>query len=99
MDTGVRLSHEEFRGRAINFQLQDKSKYVNDFPADDVHGHGTHVAGIAASGYTGVAPWATIVNVKMMCAKSEAKKGCGSSNGGAAQALSDITEEVSCASV
>lgn len=95
MDTGVRLSHKHFGGRAINFQLQDKSAFVNDFPADDVDGHGTHVASIAAAGNDGAAPWATIINVKTICSESESEKGCHSTNGGSAQALSEITDEVS----
>lgn len=37
----------------------------------DVDGHGSHVAGIAAGIKGGLAPWATIVNVKVICDESE----------------------------
>ncbi|MFD3945075.1 proprotein convertase P-domain-containing protein [Streptomyces sp. NPDC058579] len=44
IDTGVRISHSDFGGRAFNgYDAID-----NDNVAQDGHGHGTHVAGAAA---------------------------------------------------
>ncbi|KPM37675.1 hypothetical protein AK830_g8908 [Neonectria ditissima] len=92
IDTGVRLSHSNFQGRAINFHLENTSPYVGGATADDKHGHGTHVAGTAAGARGGMAPWATIVNVKVMCQHDEPN--CrGDSGGGLTQAISDITSE------
>ncbi|KAF5027005.1 hypothetical protein F66182_880 [Fusarium sp. NRRL 66182] len=92
IDTGVRLSHSDFQGRAIHFHLEDTSPYVGGATSDDKHGHGTHVAGIAAGVRGGMAPWGTIVNVKIMCADKE--PGCqGGRGGGLTQAISDITTE------
>ncbi|KAJ4247524.1 hypothetical protein NW762_013204 [Fusarium torreyae] len=92
VDTGVRLSHKDFQGRAVNFHLKDTSPYVGGATSKDIDGHGTHVAGIAAGAYGGMAPWATIVNVKVLCADEEphCEQGRG---GGIAQAISDITTE------
>ncbi|KAJ0331378.1 hypothetical protein COL5a_002919 [Colletotrichum fioriniae] len=59
LDTGIRISHPDFQGRAI--------KGTNVFPEvahDDDFGHGTHVAGIIGSLRFGVAKNATIVDVK-----------------------------------
>ncbi|KAM0389414.1 hypothetical protein ACHAQC_008723 [Fusarium culmorum] len=93
VDTGMRLSHADFQGRAVHFRTGDAtSPYVGGATADDKHGHGTHVGGIAAGVRGGMAPWATLVNVKVMCAYKE--PGCqGGRNGGLTQAISDITSE------
>ncbi|QPC59004.1 hypothetical protein HYE67_001235 [Fusarium culmorum] len=93
VDTGMRLSHADFQGRAVHFRTGDATlPYVGGATADDKHGHGTHVGGIAAGVRGGMAPWATLVNVKVMCAYKE--PGCqGGRNGGLTQAISDITSE------
>ncbi|KAM0374407.1 hypothetical protein ACHAPY_008650 [Fusarium culmorum] len=93
VDTGMRLSHADFQGRAVHFRTGDAtSPYVGGATADDKHGHGTHVGGIAAGVRGVMAPWATLVNVKVMCAYKE--PGCqGGRNGGLTQAISDITSE------
>lgn len=63
LDTGVDADHPMLQGRIV---LQQ------DFTGegfDDVYGHGTHVAGIAAGhdeNYTGVAPGAIIYNGKVL---------------------------------
>lgn len=60
MDTGIRLSHTEFGGRA-----QFGANTVGG-TNDDCNGHGTHVAGIAGGQTFGVAKGATLVSVKVL---------------------------------
>ncbi len=62
IDTGVRVSHQDFGGRASSgFDAID-----NDDDADDGNGHGTHVAGTIAGTAHGVAKKAKIVAVRVL---------------------------------
>ncbi|MFF5785684.1 S8 family peptidase [Streptomyces sp. NPDC012693] len=62
IDTGVRVSHQDFGGRATHgFDAVD-----NDNTADDGNGHGTHVAGTIAGTSHGVAKKSKIVAVRVL---------------------------------
>jgi subtilisin family serine protease len=62
VDTGVRISHSTFGGRASN----GRDFVDNDNVAQDGNGHGTHVAGTIAGSQYGVAKAAKIVAVRVL---------------------------------
>lgn len=62
IDTGVRITHQDFEGRASHgYDAVD-----NDDTADDGNGHGTHVAATVAGAAHGVAKKADIVAVRVL---------------------------------
>ncbi len=62
IDTGVRISHSTFGGRASN----GRDFVDNDAVAQDGNGHGTHVAGTIAGSQYGVAKAARVVAVRVL---------------------------------
>lgn len=64
LDSGINTSHQEFTGR-----IKPGKSYPSE-TVEDCHGHGTHVAGIAAGSTYGVAKKANIIPVKILnCSK------------------------------
>ncbi|GAA3462620.1 S8 family peptidase [Saccharothrix longispora] len=62
LDTGIRLSHTEFEGRASSGH-----DFVDDDPeAEDCNGHGTHVAGTIGGRTWGVAKKTRLVAVRVL---------------------------------
>jgi len=70
LDTGVRVSHQEFTGRAmpaLDMTIGDPVECNGDLScAGDRQGHGTHCAGTAAGETFGVAPSAAIRSIKVL---------------------------------
>ncbi|HEX6347087.1 S8 family peptidase, partial [Umezawaea sp.] len=62
IDTGVRISHQTFGGRAVN----GYDAVSNDNIAQDGNGHGTHVAGTIGGSQYGVAKGVRIVAVRVL---------------------------------
>ena len=66
LDTGIDQSHEDLEGKVVA-----EVNFTDSPTADDIHGHGTHIAGIIAAnsnngiGIAGVAPDAQLMNVKV----------------------------------
>jgi subtilisin family serine protease len=62
IDTGIRLAHNEFGGRAIT----GFDAVTAGGTANDCHGHGTHVAGTVGGATYGVAKGVTLVAVRVL---------------------------------
>lgn len=62
IDTGIRIGHAEFGGRATHgYDSVDGA-----LPADDCNGHGTHVAGTTGGATYGVAKGVSLVAVRVL---------------------------------
>lgn len=65
LDTGIDKSHEDLSGK-----VKAEANFTDSPTADDIHGHGTHIAGIIAAenndiGIIGLAPDCRLLNVKV----------------------------------
>jgi cerevisin len=88
LDSGIRLTHRNFGGRASHFRRKTYTEYtITDTPMDDPDGHGTHAAGIAGGLISGVAQWANLINVKVGC---KYPTDCKGSAPGVSHAINDI---------
>ena len=80
LDTGVDQNHEELGGQVVA-----ETNFSKSYTPSDIHGHGTHIAGIIAAkddglGIIGVVPGCPLLNVKVaddtgMCQASALAKG------------------------
>ncbi|MCW6007077.1 S8 family serine peptidase [Micromonospora sp. CPCC 205371] len=67
IDTGIRISHNDFGGRAVHgYDAVD-----GDTNADDCQGHGTHVAGTVGGTSYGVAKGVQLVAVRVLNCSGE----------------------------
>ena len=62
IDTGIRITHTQFGGRAGRRLRRRRRRQ----PADDCNGHGTHVAGTVGGSTYGVAKGVTLVAVRVL---------------------------------
>jgi aqualysin 1 len=62
IDTGIRRTHTQFGGRAID----GRDTVDGTLPAADCNGHGTHVAGTVGGSTYGVAKGVTLVAVRVL---------------------------------
>lgn len=69
VDTGVDASHPDFGGRVAD----GFDAFGENLDQVDCHGHGTHVAGIAAGSYFGVAKKATIIPIRVLNCAGQGK--------------------------
>jgi len=76
VDSGIKLDHEEWAGILIYRKITDPYDFVeDDNRPDDLYGHGTKVAGIAAAridnqrGAAGLCPRSSIMPVKVMATR------------------------------
>ncbi|WP_436757709.1 S8 family peptidase [Streptosporangium sp. V21-05] len=66
IDTGIRVTHSDFGGRA----QAGRDVYDDDNDVADCNGHGTHVSGTVGGGQYGIAKAVTLIGVRVF--------GCGS---------------------
>ena len=65
LDSGIRSSHVEFDQSRATCGFDAVLGYESDIPCEDLHGHGTHVAGLIGGKTVGVANQVNIVSVKV----------------------------------
>jgi len=65
-DSGIDTNHPDFEGRA-SWGMSARPDWQNN----DLHGHGTHCAGIVASGPYGVAKASKVIAVKVLADDGE----------------------------
>jgi subtilisin family serine protease len=80
LDSGVYAAHRMFKGRDGKSRVVYSKDFTGEGRTDDPYGHGTHVAGLAAGNgqiangaYEGVAPDASIVNLRVLNSQGTGK--------------------------
>ncbi|HKC64594.1 MAG TPA: S8 family serine peptidase, partial [Pyrinomonadaceae bacterium] len=73
LDSGIDTTHTAFLDRSNNVRVIFSKDFTGENRVDDPYGHGTHVASIAAGNarisnaqYTGIAPNANIINLRVL---------------------------------
>src|SRR5581483_6718173 len=73
LDSGIAPAHHAFRAANSTSRITASVDFTGEGRTDDPYGHGTHVASIAAGNshvaqgaYTGIAPNARIINVRVL---------------------------------
>lgn len=67
MDTGIRATHEAFMDKDTNMsRVQTSWSAYGEDDLEDVHGHGTHVAGILAGETVGIAEKSLLHSIKVL---------------------------------
>jgi serine protease AprX len=73
LDSGIYAQHKAFLGRNGKSRVIYSQDFTGEGRTDDPYGHGTHVAGLAAGNgqiadgaYTGIAPNANIINLRVL---------------------------------
>jgi subtilisin family serine protease len=73
LDSGIDVQHATFRGQPGLSRVVVSRDFTGENRTDDVYGHGTHVASIAAGNdeisngaYTGIAPAARLLNLRIL---------------------------------
>ncbi|HJQ23908.1 MAG TPA: S8 family peptidase [Blastocatellia bacterium] len=78
LDSGIYAAHHSFLNSAGASRIVASVDFTGEGRTDDPYGHGTHVASIAAASnhvadgaYTGIAPNAKLINVRVLNARGE----------------------------
>ena len=73
LDSGIDANHTAFLDRSNNQRVIYSRDFTGEGRTDDLYGHGTHVASIAAGNgrisnaqYTGIAPNANVINLRVL---------------------------------
>jgi len=73
LDSGIDVQHTAFKGQLGLSRVVVSRDFTGENRTDDVYGHGTHVASIAAGNseisdgaYTGIAPGAKLLNLRIL---------------------------------
>jgi len=77
VDSGIDAGHVAFRNNLGISRVILSRDFTGENRTDDVYGHGTHVASLAAGNnqisngaYTGIAPNASLINLRVLIRKA-----------------------------
>lgn len=76
LDSGIYTAHRSFLGKNNNIRVVASRDFTGEGRTDDLYGHGSHVASIAAGNgrvsngaYLGIAPNANVINLRVLNAQ------------------------------